>query len=288
MVQFRFRLALLTAMLACSAPLAAQAATLVPMPQPTWLPGVRRPKPAPTARPMPVETPTPVPTATPTPWWTPSPQPTATPAPVATPMPTPTPTPSPVATPSAAMQGPSLTSRWEADLGRWILPGNAGSVNYDFSFAQPTWTFGGTYWLSDWGVSADLTDFNTLYAPFRTTPYFAAGTWMYDLDVAYRFAPGYHRVLVGYRGLGVGDVNFATVGYALERPLSPDNIFWFTGRAQVGSNLSNAWFIDGRLGFAAYYGGAGLHLGFRDLALKTGSDPIFNINGPMADVTLQF
>lgn len=285
MVPNRFRPVLLTAMLVCSAPLAAQAAVLVPLPKPTWLPGVRRPRPEPTGRPH--ATPRPTPTERPTPEPTPVATPSPAPTPNETPQPTPQPTPAPAGAPMP-WNGPSLDARLEADLGRWFLPGNAGSVNYDFSFAQPTYTFGATYWLSNWGVSADLTDFNTIYAPFRTQPYFNSGTWMYDLDVAYRFAPGYHRVLVGYRGLGVGDVNFGTLGYALERPLTADHRFWFTGRAQVGSNFSNAWFFDGRLGLAAYYQGVGLHLGFRDLALKAGSDPMFNLSGPMADVALQF
>jgi hypothetical protein len=254
------------------------------------------PKPQATAKPKPPSTPKPKPTATPkprptaTPGWqeppvmhTPTPEPSVEPTPYVEPTPEPTATPEP----ETESLGPTNRPTLELGGGTWFVPGNAGGTAYDFSFARPTWTGDATLWLGDWGLGGNLTSFNTTYATFRTAPYFAANTLMYDALVKYRFDQGFYNVFAGYRGLGQGDLNFGTLGLAMDRPLAGEWL-WLQAKAQGGHNFSTSYVLDGQAGLELRFNPVALNVGFRHLLLQAGTDPQFNLNGPTAGVKIRF
>lgn len=210
-----------------------------------------------------------------------TPEPEASLAPTATPMMA-TPTPEPVWTP--VENRPTL----ELKGGDWMVPLNAGSTNYDYTFMRPTWTGEADLWLGDLGLQASATAFNTTYTTYRTAAYFAQNTLMYDGLLKYRFDHGYYNVFAGYRGIGLGDVNFGTVGVALDRPLFGDWL-WLQAKAQGGHNFQSSYFLDGQAGLGLRISLLELELGFRHMAFQNGAvDPLFNMNGPVANVKLQF
>lgn len=249
------------------------------------------PEPTVTVEPMP----TPEPTADwvePPTMYTPAP---ATPSPSPTPRPTPRPTMEPVIAPTPAPteaplsdEAPVNEPTLEVSVGTWMLPGNAGSLNYDFGFQNPTWTADATLWWQNWGVGGNVTMFNTTYAVFQAAPYFQANTYMYDALVKYRFDRGYYHVFGGYRGIGMANVNFGTVGLGLERPLAGDWL-WLKAKGQGGYSPSAAWFLDGDAGLSLRFDPLSVNLGFRHLALQAVStDPVFHLNGPTANVQVRF
>lgn len=248
------------------------------------------------ATPEPTVTVEPMPSPEPTSDWveppviyTPAPTPEATPSPAPTPRPTmepafePTPTPMPFVE-EAPVNEPTL----EVSVGTWMVPGNAGSLNYDFTFQRPTWTADATLWWQNWGVGGNVTMFNTTYADFQATPYFQPNTYMYDALVKYRFDRGYYHVFGGYRGIGQGNVNFGTAGLGLERPLAGDWL-WLRAKGQGGYSPTNAWFLDGEGGLALRFDPLSVNVGFRHLALQAVStDPVFHLNGPTANIQVRF
>ncbi|HEY9720794.1 MAG TPA: peptidoglycan-binding protein [Oscillatoriaceae cyanobacterium] len=238
----------------------------VPTPMPTQSPGWISPPVIFTPSPVPTEAPTEMPTVAP-----------------ATPMPTLAPSPSPMPTPAPVTNQPTL----DVSVGSWFVPANAGALNYDFSFQRPTWTADAALWWGNWGLGGDLTVFNQTFVTFKPNPYFMANTYMYDALLKYRFDNGFEQVFAGYRGIGVGDLNFGTVGVALDRPLWSDWL-WLQAKGSVGSNFGNAYFLDGNAGLALRVNPLSLEVGFRDLALESGADQLFNINGPTANVRLAF
>lgn len=244
-------------------------------PRPVPSPGLPAPSPAQSPAwiaPPVIFTPSPVPTEAPTE------MPTETPA---TPMPTLAP--SPEASTAPVTNEPTL----DVAVGTWFVPANAGSTNYDFSFQRPVWTADASLWWGNWGLGGDLTVFNQTYATFKTNPYFQANTLMYDGLLKYRFDSGFEQVFAGYRGVGVGDLNFGTVGVALDRPLV-SRWLWLQAKGSVGSNFGAAYFLDGDAGLALRVDPVSLELGFRDLALQSGADPMFNLNGPTANLRVRF
>lgn len=252
--------------------------------------------PKPKAQPKPAAKPTVKPTAKPTPQPTPTPEwqeppVMVTPAPERTAEPTPEPLPTPETVPSEAPETESfgLENRptFELSAGTWFLPGPAGGAAYDFSFQRPTWAGDATVWLGDVGIGGGATVFNTTYATFRTAPYFAANTMMYDGQLKYRFDRGYYHVFAGYRGLGQGDLNFGTLGLGLQRPLLGEWL-WLAAKATGGHNFGNSYFADGQAGLELRFNPLSLELGFRHLMLQAASDPQFNTNGPTAGIKLRF
>ena len=208
----------------------------------------------------------------------PAPKPTAKPAATPRPTPTPQPSPSPAAAPAAASA--------EGSVFTWALPGAAGQ-GYDLSFASPTWGAEGTLWWDDWGVGGAATVFNTTYASFQQAPYFQANTWMVDALIRRRFAAGRYQAFAGYRGVGMADLNFATVGGAWQQPLASDWLF-VKARAQVGHSFSGSYVLDGRAGLHVFLDPLTLDLGFRHLTLQAGPLPLFHVNGPTAGIGLRF
>lgn len=216
-----------------------------------------------------------------------SPQPKASPAPKATP--SPSPTAQPLAVPSVqpvndseAIGGPTS----EGTLSTWVLPGATGQ-GYDTSFTRPTWSAEGALWWGDWGVGGATTAFGTTYASFQATPYFEANTWMVDALIKRRFADGRGQAFAGYRGIGLADVNFATVGAAWKQPVSSDWLFALA-QAQAGHSFSGSYVLDGRVGLQAFLDPLTLDLGFRHMALQAGARPLLHVNGPVAGIGLRF
>jgi hypothetical protein len=217
-----------------------------------------------------------------------SPKPKASPAPKATPSPSPTaaqsqPVPSvqPVAG-SEAIGGPTS----EGTISTWVLPGASGQ-GYDLSFTRPTWSAEGALWWGDWGVGGAATAFGTTYASFQTTPYFEANTWMVDALIKRRFADGRGQAFAGYRGIGLADVNFATVGGTWEQPVCSDWLF-ASAQAQAGHSFSGSYVLDGRVGLQVFLDPLTLDLGFRHMALQAGARPLLQVNGPVAGIGLRF
>lgn len=242
-----------------------QTASLIPRP-PHWGKTRHKAKPKPTAKPS----------AAPKQALKQSPSPA--------PVPTPSVAPSAAPTPAVTATEPGVPSA-EGTLGTWILP--TGTGGYDFTFSKPTAYADGSLWWGNLGVGAGVTVFNTVYASFRTTPYFQANTFMTDALIKYRFDQGRYQLFGGYRGLGMADVNFATVGFGLERPLVGD---WLSldGRAQYGNSFSGSYVVDGQLGLDAFLDPLVIRLGFRHMALQAGSNPLFQVNGPTAGIGLRF
>jgi hypothetical protein len=218
-----------------------------------------------------------------------SPKPKASPAPQATPKP-PAPTAAqPPAVPSvqpATASAPAGGPAAEGALSTWVLPGASGQ-GYDFSFTRPTWSAEGALWWGDWGVGAAATAFGTTYASFQATPYFEANTWMVDALIKRRFADGRGQAFAGYRGIGLADLNFATVGAAWKQPVSSDWLFALA-QAQAGHSFSGSYVLDGRVGLQAFLDPLTLDLGFRHLALQAGARPLLQVNGPVAGIGLRF
>ncbi|MDB5101571.1 MAG: Peptidase [Cyanobacteria bacterium RYN_339] len=227
------------------------------------------------------------PSAKPTPAFT-APPVIMTPEPMRTQKPTPMPTakatPAPAAKPEAA---PENRPTVEIKGGNWMVPLNAGSTNYDYTFSRPTWLGEADLWLGDVGLGADVTDFNQTFTNYRTTQYFGANTMMYDGLLKYRFDHGYYQVFGGYRGIGLGDVNFGTVGVGMSRPLV-GNWLWLNAKAQGGHNFASSYFLDGEAGLGLRVSVLELDLGFRHFAFQNSADPLFNMNGPEANVKLAF
>lgn len=217
-----------------------------------------------------------------------SPKPKVSPAPKATPSPSP-PAPQPQPVPSvqpAAVPDALGAPTSEGTLSTWALPGASGQ-GYDLSFTRPTWSAEGALWWGDWGVGGAATAFGTTYASFQATPYFEANTWMVDALIKRRFADGLGQAFAGYRGIGVADVNFATVGGAWKQPVSSDWLFALA-QAQAGHSFSGSYVLDGRVGLQAFLDPLTLDLGFRHMALQAGARPLLQINGPVAGIGLRF
>ena len=176
----------------------------------------------------------------------------------------------------------------ELSAGRWFTPSGAGAVSYDFSFQQPTWMVDATFWRENIGLTAGFTLFNTTYAAFRSEPYFQPNTFMYDLLARYRKEHSPYEIFGGYRGLGVGDVHFATIGAGFEHPLMAD-LVTFRGTLQSGGGLGmTSIFFDAQGAVVLNVAPFGLELGFRHFTLQAAGDPVFNINGPTAQIRYQF
>jgi hypothetical protein len=111
---------------------------------------------------------------------------------------------------------------------------------------------------------------------------------MYDALLKYRFDRGYYNVFGGYHGIGQGDVNFGTLGLAMERPIAGDWL-WLDAKAQGGYGLNNAYFVDGSGGLQLRFNPVALKLGFRHYTMNTGADPdLFHVNGPTASLNVKF
>lgn len=232
----------------------------------------------------------------PTPAWT-EPPIIYTPMPLTTEEPTPEPEETPMELPSAApsvesVAPPENTPTLELHGGNWMVPLNAGATNYDYTFTRPTWVGGGTLWLGDVGLGGDVSMFNQTFVDFRNpgpalTPYFAQNTAMYDALLKFRMDHGFYQVFGGYRGIGRGNVNFGTLGLAMDRPLL-GHWLWLQAKAQGGHNLASSYFADGRAGLGLRVDPLSVELGFRHFAFQNLAEPMFHLNGPVAEVRLAF
>jgi hypothetical protein len=217
----------------------------------------------------------------------PSPKPKATSAPK--PPPAPQPSPMGQSVPASAPSptpGPPVAPTAEGTLSTWALPGATGQ-GYDLSFTRPTWSAEGALWWGDWGVGGAATAFGTTYASFQTPPYFEANTLMVDALIKRRFAGGQGQAFAGYRGIGLADVNFATLGAAWTQPLAADWLFGLA-QAQAGHSFSGSYVLDGRFGLRAFLDPLTLDLGFRHMALQAGARPLLHVNGPVGGIGLRF
>jgi hypothetical protein len=289
-------------------PVAKPAVTPMPRPiatpaaKPTARPGVK-PARKPVAKPSvaPTATPMPRPTARPTPKSQPTPRPSAWPTPhaVMTPEPLPlvlptthpserpaspaplTPRPMPTQAPRAAEAAPAI--RFEARGAAWLMTNAATPL----SLTRPTASAELAAWMGPWGLSGSWTRLNEARVPGRLTPFFQPGTNMIDLLLRYRFERTQTQVVAGYRGLGQGDVHYATAGAAIERTLVPG---WLTlhGRGQAGHNGTNSYFLDGELTLGVPVSTASIQFGLRHLLLQGPTGSPFLATGPVAAVTLKF
>lgn len=254
------------------------------------------PTPQPPRTPEPTPVPTPEPTATPTPMPTPTPRPTPVVAPTPRPFPVgrPTARPTPVLqTPEPVLASPSPTPvpsataavplRVEARVSTWHM---TNSVT-PFSLATTTLSGELTAWLGNWGVSGGWTSLALARSPYRTTPFFQAGTNMVDMLVRYRFERSGTQLFGGYRGLGQADVNYLSLGAAIERPIWRDWL-WIRGRGQAGADLSASYYLDGQLSLGVQLPPATLDLGIRHLLLKSTDPGPFQATGPIASVRFRF
>lgn len=237
------------------------------------------PVPGISARPMPRATPmwTEPPTI-----FTPMPVRPPTAAPEVTPMPMSAESPNP-----EDMVPPENRPTVELKAGNWSVPRNAGSTNYDFTFARPVWTGEAGLWFGDVGLGGGLTLLNETYTDFRRGVYFANQTMVLDGLLKYRWEHGYYNVFAGYRGIGLADVNFGTVGFGIDQPLA-GRWLWLQAKAQGGHNFSKSYFLDGNAGLALRFEPLTLGIGFRHLAFQNLADPMVHLNGPTADVRLAF
>jgi hypothetical protein len=114
-----------------------------------------------------------------------------------------------------------------------------------------------------------------------------AGTPMLDLLVRRRLeAPGFH-LMAGYRGVGLGNLNFATVGLGATRAtLWP----WLRveARGLGGHNMGHGpgWrsFLDGQLLVTAHGRAVGLSIGLRHLSMMSAVEPTVSFTGPVLGV----
>ncbi|MEB3220949.1 MAG: hypothetical protein VKS61_02625 [Candidatus Sericytochromatia bacterium] len=165
----------------------------------------------------------------------------------------------------------------------WLVPGGqaAGPA------VRPAGGVESTGWLGPWGAFLGVTVFGETYAPSRLTPYLQAGTPMVDFAVRRRLeAPGFH-LQAGYRGLGLANLNFATVGLGLSR-VTPWPWLRVEARGVGGHNLGggSSWrsFLDGQLLLTAHGRVLGLSLGLRHLSLMSAVEPTVSFTGPVLGV----
>jgi hypothetical protein len=199
------------------------------------------------------------------------------------------PRPAPTAQPARAPATPAppyLQPTAEGTVATWALPFGPGQ-GYDLSFTRPTWFAEGGLWWGNLGIAGGATAFNTTYAPFRTTPFFEATTWMVDALIQYRVGQSGTHLFAGYRGIGQADLNFATAGFAVRRAIADDWLF-VSARGQGGHSLASSYVLDGRVAVEAYLEPLSLHLGFRHMTLQAGANPVFHVNGPTAGLGLAF
>ena len=167
----------------------------------------------------------------------------------------------------------------------WFLP-NSGSVP-GYGWTNPTWAIASGYWIGDNGLTSQLTIFSTVYAAFRPQPYFAKNTPMLDLAVRHHFESGNFQLGLGYRSLGIADVNFVTALGLVRRPL-PGGRIWLEGLALGGLDPKGRAILDfeGRLTYRIVSFSA--DLGFRQMIIASSREPLFSINGPTAGLTYRF
>jgi hypothetical protein len=167
----------------------------------------------------------------------------------------------------------------------WFLPDSTSPVGYGFT--RPTWSIAAAAWQGDNGMSGRLTVFGQTYASFRPTPYFAQNTPMLDFQLRHRFETGQFQLGVGYRSLGVADVNFLTGSVLVRRPL-PGGLVWLEGAGLGGVDPAGRATVDGELRLAFRLDPLTAELGFRQMVIVSSKEPLFSINGPIAGLTYRF
>jgi hypothetical protein len=181
--------------------------------------------------------------------------------------------------------------------GFWFVPGLGGQFNSNWaSFIKYTWTGGADLWLGDLGIGGDVAMFNLNNQSFLLDPFTNVGSMMYDAMLKYRFDHGFYNVGAGWRGINQGTVsgtpitsnlNFGTLAFNVNRPLFGDHIWW-NGKVQGGYNFSNANFYEGSLGTSLRFDPVALNVGFRHLVLNAQPSISTTINGPTAELQLNF
>jgi hypothetical protein len=218
-------------------------------------------------------------------------RPKATPSPIAE-----APSPSPVVDPDAiSPEGPADVVRPRVALGAfWPIPAAGQPAT------QPAPDLDLTLWQGTWGLSAGATLFGTTYLAGRTTPYLQANTLLSDVllrqrsvedpyDHEHPEAPvkPHTELWVGYRGLGLADVNFGAAGGAFTLPLGLRDIT-FKGSGLGALAPSGAFCLDGRVGFGLRSGALEAELAVRDIYLVVAGQPALNMWGPQASVGATF
>lgn len=235
--------------------------------------------PAPRVTPMPiVEEPTPEPIVEePTPEPTPTPRPRSTPRAVA-----PTPAPMPVA--EAPHECPPNTPTFEIKGLSWLTPTTAGAN----LFNTPALGGEASLWAGDLGIGGGYTQFSAFPAT-GFGPWSAGAAQMVDGVLKYRFDRGYYDMFAGYRGIYSGGAqhHFGQLGFGVNRPLVCDWL-WFDGQLGGGYGNTDIWLVDGKAGLELRFAPVAVGLGFRNLWFKEGASTWGWINGPVADVSLQF
>lgn len=221
----------------------------------------------------------------------PQPSPSETAAPQVTPPPS-TPVPSPIQgrRPEPPRPQPAWTPAFEMQAGNWMVPLTAGAGSYDWTFSRPTWGGQAAAWFGDYGVGAEVSNFNVTYVNYRDPAvgaYFVPNTAMYDLNARWRLQQGAYQITAGYRGLGQANVNFAALGGVWDRALW-DTWLWSRVSGQLGHNLQDSYFLDGRAVVSLRLDPLVAEIGFRHLTYQNRSDPAFHLNGPVIGAGIAF
>lgn len=229
---------------------------------------------------------------------------------LAHPRPSTRPTPAPAATPAALEPSPLPTTmdldaiRVDGDPevvrprlqlgGFWPIPA-AG-----MPATQPAPDLDLTIWQGGWGLSGGLTLFGPTYLAGRTTPYLKANTVLSEVLLKQRSVDDpYDRtnpaapvrphteLWVGYRGLGLADVNFAAAGGAFTLPIGLRDIS-FKGSGLGALAPSGAFCVDGRAGFGLRSGFLEAEVAVRDVYLVVAGQPALNMWGPQVSIGATF
>ncbi|MEB3329801.1 MAG: hypothetical protein VKQ33_11265 [Candidatus Sericytochromatia bacterium] len=172
---------------------------------------------------------------------------------------------------------------WTHRAAVWFVPGGlpAGPA------FRPAAVVEAAGWHGPWGGLAALSVFGEAHAPTRSQPYLQAGTPMVDLQLRRRLeAPGFF-LMAGYRGLGLGNLSFATVGLGASRVL-PWPWLRLEARGLGGHNLGYGagWrsCLEGQLLLTARGRAVGLSLGVRHLSMMSAVEPTVGFTGPVVGV----
>jgi hypothetical protein len=165
---------------------------------------------------------------------------------------------------------------------------------------QPSGVLGLALWQGTWGLAAETTMLGPAYVAGRATPFIQANTPLTDVLLMQRSLsdpydrehpgapPRFHgEWWLGYRALGLADVNFAVAGGGLVVPLGLRDLT-LNGRVQGGIAPAGGFCADGKLGFAVRAGILEAELGVRDFYLVVAGQPALNMWGPQANVGIRF
>lgn len=182
----------------------------------------------------------------------------------------------------------------------WPLALDAGADGNNFpGYSRPAPTLGLTLWQGAWGVRAATTIFGDTYSLTGGQLYFHADTFLTDVQLAWRTVDdsidrsrpddperAHGELALGYRTLGLADLNFGTLGLRGIWPLGMRDLS-LTGSALAGYAPGGTLVGDASLGLAMRARILTAELGLRVLWLGGGVPPLWAV-GPTARLGLVF